>query len=472
MQNNPAFPPQALSDFEDPPTPDLSYQKLLAHTVLSWPRSDDFSLTNGVPVTGLYDWDKLGPEKVFSFLKNGSAALSDDDRTTYLNASNTQPSPTASLGQAALLVSGSASQPYPELPKGAADYPLTWSDGVGRYEWDAPQVAIDHDSRVTPTGAAGGHGVLSTTNTHGVVSVDVPDPQRGQLVRTFYDAQTHQPLGSFHVVPGQENHLDDGQTTVSFGLPPSASSPDSTGFQPSAEFPTFQDLQLAQANFSSARHVADPIHLADQTIDRWAHLSRRSRVFDYMVPTETADPGETEVQMALINAAIPESREWRPGTSKDFYNALSLVPVPVDELAAALRFGEPTLEGLEAILGKAPALKFHYRTPPLGLPEGVAEAKGVPRFNPRIYAHVVGADAEERLAHVVQSIPDEQVVRWGDRIGAHGADVISVNRRTGKVTLWDAKYRGSDIGIRHSETFLERIPRPGKLSPRENAVVA
>ncbi len=46
-----------------------------------------------------------------------------------------------------------------------------------------------------------------------------------------------------------------------------------------------------------------------------------------------------------------------------------------------------------------------------------------------------------------------QVVWWGDPIGAHGADVISVNTKTGEVTLWDAKYRTDSVTIQHSATF-------------------
>lgn len=68
-------------------------------------------------------------------------------------------------------------------------------------------------------------------------------------------------------------------------------------------------------------------------------------------------------------------------------------------------------------------------------------------------------------------LPDEQVVRWGDPIGSHGADVISVNRRTGEVTLWDAKYRASSARIQHSPTFREDVPiRSNRPTPRQNAL--
>ncbi len=50
--------------------------------------------------------------------------------------------------------------------------------------------------------------------------------------------------------------------------------------------------------------------------------------------------------------------------------------------------------------------------------------------------HASAAAAEEELANTVHNLPDEAVVRWGDPIGTRGADVISVNLKTGRVTLW------------------------------------
>jgi hypothetical protein len=69
--------------------------------------------------------------------------------------------------------------------------------------------------------------------------------------------------------------------------------------------------------------------------------------------------------------------------------------------------------------------------------------------------HRTAAEAEERLARAVHDLPDEVVVRWGDPIGSHGADVISVNTKTGKVTLWDAKYRSASVRIQPTETFQD-----------------
>jgi filamentous hemagglutinin len=68
-------------------------------------------------------------------------------------------------------------------------------------------------------------------------------------------------------------------------------------------------------------------------------------------------------------------------------------------------------------------------------------------------SHAKAAAAEAELASKVHGMPDQQVVVWGDPIGSHGADVISVDTRTGAVTLWDAKYRSENVRIGASTTF-------------------
>jgi filamentous hemagglutinin len=61
-------------------------------------------------------------------------------------------------------------------------------------------------------------------------------------------------------------------------------------------------------------------------------------------------------------------------------------------------------------------------------------------------------------------LPDEVVVHWGKPVTANGADVISVNQRTGVVTLWDSKMRGASVTIEPSSTFA-----PGS-GPLANAI--
>ncbi len=92
------------------------------------------------------------------------------------------------------------------------------------------------------------------------------------------------------------------------------------------------------------------------------------------------------------------------------------------------------------------------------LPPARADARGVRRYNPDLPSHAKAAAAEEKLAHKVHGMPDQQVVVWGGPIGSHGADVISVDTRTGAVTLWDAKYRSGNVMIGASTTFKANTP--------------
>jgi hypothetical protein len=97
-------------------------------------------------------------------------------------------------------------------------------------------------------------------------------------------------------------------------------------------------------------------------------------------------------------------------------------------------------------------------------PRAEADVRGVRRFNPNVPGHVKGWKTERQLARRVHSLPDEVVVHWGSPIGSHGPDIVSVNLRTGEVTLWDAKFRGRRIRLQGSSTF-----QPGS-SPRTKAI--
>ncbi len=422
-----------------------AYGVLLANAIAAYPRADDLQPRVGSPEA------PPAPPSDLSFGHQEVVAPRDSSE-----GKQTQLAPT---------IFGPDPQ---QLPEGAFKYPFNWSNGTGTYQWDAPQIAIDARGTVSPTGTAGGRGSITTTNPHGVASTDFANPQTRQIDRTFYEVSTRKRLGTFPVVPGQTIRLDDGLTAVSFGLPEPPMNAGSSA-RPSDEIKTIDDLRQAQAQFGDLRQGMDPLGIAHRALDQWAHQIQVPRVGDYMTPSGGADPNVGAIQAAMLNAYVPDSRGTRPATADDFIAPGAALLAPAGELAGALLVPEPTLEELEAILGRAPGLRFEYRTPPLGLPKAEAEARGIPRYDPEIYAHAVAADAEERLAHVVQSIPDEQVVRWGDRIGTHGADVISVNRRTGEVTLWDAKYRGSDVRILHSNTFKES-DAPLRINPRLKAI--
>ena len=63
-------------------------------------------------------------------------------------------------------------------------------------------------------------------------------------------------------------------------------------------------------------------------------------------------------------------------------------------------------------------------------------------------------------------------MRWGDPIGRHGADVISVNTKTGQVTLWDSKYRSGNVRIKPTQTFQNPKARSNAIGKAEEAIEA
>jgi hypothetical protein len=78
-------------------------------------------------------------------------------------------------------------------------------------------------------------------------------------------------------------------------------------------------------------------------------------------------------------------------------------------------------------------------------------------------AHIQGYRSEIRLANEIARAGEEKVILFGDKTGTNGADVISVNKQTGDVTLWDAKYRSAGAAPDDSPTFSLK-------HRRENAV--
>lgn len=87
-------------------------------------------------------------------------------------------------------------------------------------------------------------------------------------------------------------------------------------------------------------------------------------------------------------------------------------------------------------------------------PESVASMRGIARHGTKP-THVAGAEAEAHLAWRVHNMPDEVVIRWGAPVTSNGADVISVNLRTGTASLWDAKHSIHPGRLHASETFTD-----------------
>ena len=119
------------------------------------------------------------------------------------------------------------------------------------------------------------------------------------------------------------------------------------------------------------------------------------------------------------------------------------------------------------IAGAAKDLDLEGKPP---LPRAAADVRGVRRFNPKIAAHVNAAGAEADLAKTVHSLPNEQVMHWGEPIGSHGTDTLSVNRKTGDVSFWDSKFRSKSTRIQESPTFTNPRARAYAISQAEGII--
>lgn len=67
--------------------------------------------------------------------------------------------------------------------------------------------------------------------------------------------------------------------------------------------------------------------------------------------------------------------------------------------------------------------------------------------------HLRGLWAETKFANYLHYMTDEIVILWGDGVGTHGADIITVNSKTGRVSLWDTKWRTNPRNIGPSKTL-------------------
>jgi hypothetical protein len=70
-------------------------------------------------------------------------------------------------------------------------------------------------------------------------------------------------------------------------------------------------------------------------------------------------------------------------------------------------------------------------------------------------AHLNGYLAEIRLANEIAYTGKGRVIEFGHSVGVNFADVISVHPVTGRVTLWDSKFRSGGRSSLHSPTFTE-----------------
>lgn len=110
------------------------------------------------------------------------------------------------------------------------------------------------------------------------------------------------------------------------------------------------------------------------------------------------------------------------------------------------------------------------------LPDPVAGLEYTPKTlnspNPNIAnSQVNGYVGELKLANEVANLPNQIVVRYGDAIGTHGADIVSVNSVTGEVTLWDNKFLSNARNVPPSTTFAPQSSAlDGTLTNVEKAI--
>jgi hypothetical protein len=178
------------------------------------------------------------------------------------------------------------------------------------------------------------------------------------------------------------------------------------------------------------------------------------------------------------------STSWQKALNPKTYKALLAKARKASTKKEALEIlerGAVTGAGLQTKRGAARTARAATRAKrPLPPPVAAVRVKNMKGRNYPHPNHVKAAQSEERLARDIQASPDEVVLQWGKPMGTHGADIISDNYKTGKITLWDDKYRSQLRMITPSETFTENssaldkaireaidVVRASKLPPRD-----
>jgi hypothetical protein len=85
------------------------------------------------------------------------------------------------------------------------------------------------------------------------------------------------------------------------------------------------------------------------------------------------------------------------------------------------------------------------------------------------YSHYIGYQAELRLANEVVAT-NKVVLKYGDPIGRHGADFVSVDPNSGAVTLWDSKCRARGGTLEQSPTITGSGPLNGALDEAKRLI--
>ena len=119
---------------------------------------------------------------------------------------------------------------------------------------------------------------------------------------------------------------------------------------------------------------------------------------------------------------------------------------------ACAAFGQLRGEDLEALDRKRPlALRdAQARNPPQW--SATAALSWLPPVENTYWSHWVGHQTEVRVASEMAD-QGQLVVRWGDKVGTTGSDIIAVKPVTGEVTLADTKFSSASKSLKMSDTF-------------------
>jgi len=71
---------------------------------------------------------------------------------------------------------------------------------------------------------------------------------------------------------------------------------------------------------------------------------------------------------------------------------------------------------------------------------------------------------------IVTNIKGEVILKCATKPGEHLADIISFNTITGKLTLWDAKFRSAAVLVKQSRTFTNEVIRAQCLAEAQTYI--
>ncbi|MGR9222741.1 hemagglutinin repeat-containing protein (plasmid) [Rhizobium leguminosarum] len=180
----------------------------------------------------------------------------------------------------------------------------------------------------------------------------------------------------------------------------------------------------------------------------------------------TGKQSKTALVWSLIEAGYSEADAERYQRYIDA--GVIVVTVGVAGTEAVLRFAATSKLGSLGATERALVQQAVEKSQPVRIYNGVALDPRLPdpaaglgyapkqlnNPNPNIAnSQINGFASELELANQVVKLPGQQVLKYGDAVGTHGADVISVDVNTGEVFLWDNKFRSSSQMIPSSPTF-------------------